>query len=103
RIGGIIGIIIILFWGGSWAVPKFISLIPTAKASVTPRPTGTIALSNSPIAFTKTVEPSATPTKPTAPNPTTLPSEITDARGVQMVLVSAGEFTMGSDDSGYAD
>jgi formylglycine-generating enzyme required for sulfatase activity len=31
------------------------------------------------------------------PAPTSLPNEITDAKGVQMMLVPAGEFTMGSD------
>jgi len=102
RIGGIIGIILALFWVSSWAMPQILSLVPTAQASVTPRPTATIASSKSPVPFAKTVEPNATPTKTRTPAPTDLPTEITDAKGVQMVLVPAGQFMMGSD-SGGAD
>lgn len=42
------------------------------------------------------VPPSETPTS-LPPTPTSIPAEITDAMGVEMVLVPAGEFTMGSD------
>ena len=41
-------------------------------------------------------EPSSTPTATIPPTATPLPLEITDARGVKMVLVPSGEFTMGS-------
>jgi len=61
RIAGIVGVIIILFWGGSLAIPKLISLIPTANPSATTSPTIT------PVPPTKTLVPTATKTKiPTA-------------------------------------
>jgi len=55
------------------------------------------------LTFTETVKPSATstPKSTSTPSitltPTSLPTEITDAEGVSMVLVPAGEFTMGSE------
>jgi hypothetical protein len=63
RLGGMIGIIFVLLWVGSWAMPKFISLIPTAKASATPSLTATITRTYSPVPPTETVKPNATPTK----------------------------------------
>lgn len=61
RIAGIVGAIIILFWGGSLAIPKLISLIPTVSPSATITPTIT------PVPPTKTLVPTATKTKiPTA-------------------------------------
>jgi len=44
-----------------------------------------------------TVMPSFTPTKEPTPTATPLPMKITDGFGVEMVLVPAGEFTMGED------
>jgi formylglycine-generating enzyme required for sulfatase activity len=38
----------------------------------------------------------STPTQISTPTATILPAEITDAKGVQMILIPAGEFTMGS-------
>ncbi len=46
---------------------------------------------------TQTAVPASTSTDVIAPIKTSLPTEITDAKGVSMVLVPAGEFTMGSD------
>jgi len=43
------------------------------------------------------------PTKNATLTPTPLPTEITDDFGVEMVLVPAGEFTMGSDDDQSVD
>ena len=70
----------------------------------TPEPTMTV---NEPgPTFTQvptfTVEPSSTPTEAFTPTVTAIPDEITDSNNVQMVLVPAGEFTMGSD-SGNKD
>jgi hypothetical protein len=42
RIGGILGIILALFWVGSWAMPQFLLPSPTAKANLTARPTSTL-------------------------------------------------------------
>jgi nucleoid-associated protein YgaU len=39
RVVGVIGIIIVLFWGGSLVMPHLLSLIPTAKPSATITPT----------------------------------------------------------------
>lgn len=100
RIGGIIGIFLLLFWVGSWAMPEFFSPAPTITASATASRTATITPSYSPTPLTKTLEPSATPT---APGQTALPTEITDAKGVPMVLVSAGDFKMGTPNQGHEE
>ena len=57
----ILGIIIILFWAGSWAIPQVVSLIPISKSTWTPVP------------YTKTPIPSFTPTF-TALQPTKTPT-----------------------------
>ena len=73
RIIGILGVIAILFWGGSWALPKIIAAIPTPKASETLPP-----VSDTPAQID-------------------LSKEITDSYGIEMVLIPKGEFVMGSD------
>ena len=106
RMGGILGIIFVLLGVGSWVIPKFLSLMPTAQPSVTLLPIATLDYSSSPIPLTETVEPSVTPAEPfiRAKIPTStiyagsLTTEITDAQGIQMVLVPAGGFIMGSND-----
>jgi len=50
----------------------------------------------------QTIEPNPTEAKNATLPPTSLPTEITDAKGVSMVLVPAGEFTMGSDSSDWS-
>ncbi|GAB4504909.1 MAG: hypothetical protein Fur0043_19040 [Anaerolineales bacterium] len=64
-----------------------------------PTPEPTAALSFTPTE-TRQPAPTKTPTKFFTPTPTPDPAEITDAKGVPMRLVPAGEFTMGSN-SGY--
>jgi hypothetical protein len=97
RLAGVLVIISVALLAGSWAIPKFIALIPTAKASVA-SPTNTkITFTETPISPTKTLKPNATSTKVRTPTSMPLPTEITDAKGVSMVLVPAGEFTMGKD------
>jgi len=80
RIIGIIGIVIILFWFGSWGFPKLASLIPTTMASLT-----------------------ATFVSQKTPTPTEFPYslETLDSKNVVMRLVSAGDFLMG--DNKYPD
>jgi WD40 repeat protein len=63
EIGGIIGIIFILFWVASLVIPQISPPMPTANASMTPRLVTTVASSITPISFTKTIEPYATPTQ----------------------------------------
>ena len=70
------------------------ALSETQTAVPTSTPTST------PLPATSTHTPS--PTITLTPTVTPLPAEITDDRGVSMVLVPAGEFTMGSKD-GYDD
>ncbi|MCZ2126771.1 MAG: TIR domain-containing protein [Anaerolineales bacterium] len=67
RIAGLTGTVIVLIWGSSWAIPKFVSLIPTAK------PSATITRTVTPIPSTTTPIPTTTKTKvPTVtPRPST--------------------------------
>jgi formylglycine-generating enzyme required for sulfatase activity len=101
RVIGIIGGVFVLFVAVSWGVPRFASLVPTAMASstLTLHPSTTFTLSPQPPTKTLTPTPISTETRiPTNTlTGTPLPTEITDAKGVSMVLVPAGEFTMGSE------
>lgn len=97
RIAGLTGIGIGLLWASSWAVHQAVALFPIPTASITFRPTTATAPSSSLVPFTKTVKPSSTPTRVILATPTTLPTEIANAQGVPMVLVPAGEFTMGGE------
>jgi formylglycine-generating enzyme required for sulfatase activity len=90
RVAGIISIVFVFLWLGSLAIPKFIGLIPTTNASVVPS-------TNTNVSATKTLRPDAVPTKTRNPVSTSLPTEITDAKGVSMALVPEGEFIMGID------
>lgn len=83
RIGVIVGIILVLFWVGLVIISNFILLLPTSTTRV---PTTQISSTNSPVSPTKTL----------IPPPTPLLTEITDAKGVSMALVPAGDFIMGS-------
>jgi formylglycine-generating enzyme required for sulfatase activity len=99
KIVGAIVIIAVLVWVGSWAISKNILPIPTAGKSVTQLSVIKITLTPSPITPTKTIKPSVTLTETQTPSliSTLWPTEITDAKGVKMVLVPAGKFTMGVD------
>jgi formylglycine-generating enzyme required for sulfatase activity len=105
RTGGILGIIFLLFRVGSWAIPQIFSPPPISETSVTPLHTGTIALSSSPLAFTKTAEPNATPSETGTPysfifdDPHPDSADHNDIKGIPMRLVPAEEFVMGSDNS----
>ncbi len=63
------------------------------KFAPTPQPTTTIVVPTQ----TRTPLPSKTPTKAFTPTITPYPTLITDAKGIKMALVPAGEFTMGSE------
>ncbi len=71
----------------SWPIFEYYLSVPTTT------PTQTfVPLTTTPFLFLiNTLEPTHTPTV------TALPTEITDAKGEAMVLVPAGDFTMGSD------
>ena len=73
------------------ATPTEVPPTPTEiPPSTTPEPTATA------------IPPTITPAPTATPQPTVLPGEIEDAHGVPMVLVPAGEFTMGADDDQVA-
>ncbi|RPJ28707.1 MAG: TIR domain-containing protein [Chloroflexi bacterium] len=98
-IAGFTAIVILLFWASSWVVPQILSREPTKQAAAP-------SLSDTPLLFTKTVLPSVVLTKTFIPTSTISPTstepwlaEIVDEAGVEMVLVPAGEFTMGNDNN----
>ena len=73
RVVSILGIIAILFLGGSWVMPKIIEALPTVKPSLIPTLTATKlsvdVTASSTIA--KTPKPTVTPTKIQTPTPRT--------------------------------
>jgi len=91
---GILGLLVV--FGGYWFIksnPGMFSAAPTATQQVTPSPTVDIP--------TETLEPTLAVTDtPALPTETPIPSEITDSKNVPMRLIPAGEFTMGSNDTG---
>lgn len=92
RIMGIFGIIAILFWGGSWIVPKIIEIFPTTEPGEALMVTATKFTTDVPLSPTAVSQrkPTTTPTK--VKTSTSLLDEITDDFGVEMVYVPAGEF-----------
>jgi len=93
-----IGVFVLLLalGGGYWLLttPGILSPVMT--------PTQQLALpSPTEIPPTQTPQPTITPTEEASlPTETPVPDEIRDAKNVPMRLVPAGEFTMGSDDTG---
>jgi eukaryotic-like serine/threonine-protein kinase len=91
---GVFGIFVVV--GGYWLLttPGILSAVPTPTKQVLPSPTE--------IPHTQTmIPPTVTPTEKAAlPTETPEPVEIRDAKNVPMRLIPAGEFTMGSDDTG---
>ena len=99
---GVFGIAVV--GGGYWYLsnnPGLFAPVPTATQQVLPSPTHTPV----PPTNTPTEEPTPTEAPPTAtaaPTEATIPSEIQDEKNVPMILIPAGEFTMGSDSTGDA-
>ena len=99
--------ILILIVALAIIVPLSTDLLNNAPELTEPlntTPVETNTLSTPLIPLSKTTEPiqpsrtptiTITPTESFSPTATSLPTEITDAKGVSMVLVPAGEFTMG--------
>ncbi|CAG0990600.1 eukaryotic-like serine/threonine-protein kinase [Anaerolineales bacterium] len=93
----VIGIVLFFAAGGGywlWNNPQIFAPVMTPTQQVLPSPTE--------IPPTKTaVPPTVTPTvEPSLPTATSIPSEIRDSRNVPMILIPAGTFNMGSDDTG---
>lgn len=94
---GVVGALgLLTVCGGFWFLssnPGLFSAAPTATQQVTP--------SSTPNLPTETIEPTIAVTgAPVLPTETQIPAEIRDDKNVPMRLISAGEFTMGSDNSG---
>lgn len=96
----------VVYWFGGVIVLAlgivFLSSLNTPSSILQPTPenTQTKIISTLPQATlkpSKTPIPNSTSTPANTMTPTPLPTEITDAKGVSMVLVPEGEFTMGSD------
>jgi hypothetical protein len=79
--------VFILFWVGSWVIPNFISLIPTANATMTTRVTAAIIRTQSPVPPTKTVEPIATPIKTRTPMPTPKSFTVSSVTQVESTII----------------
>lgn len=69
---------------------------PTSNLTLAPQLSITATKS---VVASETFAPVSTPTKKLTSTATSLPTEITDAKGVSMMLVPAGKFTMGNDNS----
>lgn len=74
KVTGMFAFVAVVIWGSALLIPYLRSLVSTT----TPEPTATTASISNPVA-------------------TSSKTEITDEKDVQMVFVSAGEFTMGRD------
>jgi len=94
----VLGLLLVgVLGGGWWAVNNFI----LKEATATPtRPTATLTFTVTPTQTVTPLPPTATPTVVVSPSPTTLAGRIVDPSGVEMVLIPAGPFTMGSDFGG---
>jgi len=78
---------------GSPLIERMFSQVPEPDVSMTNQ----VQVSSTK-QIVETIAPTFTPTKAFTPSQTAFPSEITDSKGVEMVLVPEGEFTMGSND-----
>jgi serine/threonine-protein kinase len=95
-----VGMCMILFgFGGYWLMTSnsgMFSAAPTLTQQVEPSPTVIPPTQT----ITPTIAPTITPTEMSLPTETPVPVEIKDNKNVPMRLIPAGEFTMGSDDTG---
>jgi formylglycine-generating enzyme len=86
------------------AWPTVTSFVPeNAPTEIPPLATETpVPPTETPAPTPTEAPPTNTPTLTATPQPTVLPEEIVDSKGVRMVLVPAGEFYMGADDDQVA-
>ncbi len=74
-------------------------LLPVITPTYTQQPV-LPTLTATDVPLTETLAATSAPTDTPIPTETSVPAEIKDARNVSMVYIPAGEFTLGSDDSG---
>ena len=95
-IGALGAFALLIAFGAYWLIngnlAMFVAATPTQQ--VLPSFTATD------IPPTGTIESTSVPTETPLPTETSIPAEIKDSRNVPMRLIPAGEFTMGSDDTG---
>ncbi len=95
--------VIIFAFGGFWFMSSksgLFSVPATPTQNVLPSPTVIPPTRAIEPTVAPTTEPTIAPTEPSLPTETPVPVEITDSRNVPMRLIPAGEFTMGSDNTG---
>jgi serine/threonine protein kinase len=94
-----LSVIVVLFAvGGYWLLttPGIFSPLPAPTKQVLPSPTTMASTPTNP----PKIEPTTAPTEVLLPTETLVPEEIKDSKNVPMRLIPAGEFTMGSNDTG---
>ena len=101
---GILGMLGVLGAGGFWFLssnPGMLAPLPTATPVILPSPTNIhpTPTENLPV---ETDPPPTEPAETATPTEEPIPAEILDNKNVPMILIPAGEFTMGSDTSGDA-
>jgi len=85
-------VIVGLWWAGAYASPVIIPATNVSAPSVTP------TLMVPTITVTPMPSPTATVTSTPVPTATPYPNAMRDSRNVEMVLIPAGKFTMGSNE-----
>jgi formylglycine-generating enzyme required for sulfatase activity len=101
-------LVLLLAIGGCYLLFSNTGILPAILPATQPTSYTSTSIPPSPTAIppTETVQPVSnpvgTPTNTSTPTATPLPEEIKDSKNVPMRLVPAGEFTMGSDDTGDA-
>jgi len=96
---GVIGLLVIC--GGIWFVSSNSGMFSSEPTATQQQQAVVVDATATEVPPTQTVEPTIGVTDtPALPTETPVPEEIRDSKNVPMRLVPAGEFTMGSDDTG---
>jgi serine/threonine-protein kinase len=100
---GIGALVLLVVVGGLLFVSTSNVFAPAATATQSPPPSVTATNVPSTATLELTSSPTGAPTDTPIPTGTSIPLEIKDNKNVSMRLVPAGEFTMGSNDTGELD
>lgn len=98
RVFGILFVGVIMIFG----FPKLVDFIgqfqfPTSESTIKPTKTRSVNPTSTLRAATESLITTNTPIPAILQSPTLLPGQITDSKGVPMILIPAGEFIMGSE------